>query len=114
MKIEILSTLPFGQKELLKVRASQGSEPVLDKFVEVDADVVAALRSRRRALGLTRKQMAAGIGMRLADVAEIERGEASDGRMNHYAGWLERMERWPADERERQIELARRGERFRV
>lgn len=53
----------------------------------------ATLRSRRRALGLTRAEMAAGIAMRLADVAEIERGEASDIRMNHYAGWLGKIER---------------------
>ena len=114
MKIEILSALPFGKKELLKVRASQGDETVLDKFVEVEADAVTALRSRRRALGLTRKAMAAGIGMRPSDVAEIERGEASDIRLTHYAAWLARMERWPAEERARQVAAAGRGERFRV
>lgn len=77
-------------------------------------DPLAALRSRRRTLGLTRKAMAAGIAMRLADVAEIERGEASDIRMNHYAGWLGKIERWSAEERERQVAHARRGERFRI
>lgn len=74
----------------------------------------ATLHSRRRVLGLTRAEMAAGIAMRLADVAEIERGEASDIRMNHYAGWLGKIERWSAEERERQVAHARRGERFRV
>lgn len=114
MKIEILSTLPFGNKRLLKVRAKQGGEVVLDKFVEVDANAAVTLRSRRRALGLRRATMAAGIGVRVADVVEIERGEASEERLKHYAGWLTRMERWSVDERARQLELGRRGERFRV
>lgn len=78
------------------------------------ADPLATLRSRRRAVGLTPAAMAAGIGMRLADVVEIERGEASDVRMNHYAAWLARIERWSAEERERQVLHAQRGERFRV
>lgn len=77
-------------------------------------DPLAALRSRRRTLGLTRKAMAAGIAMRPADVAEIERGEAADIKMNHYAAWLGRIERWSTEERERQREFARRGERFKV
>lgn len=82
--------------------------------MNVRPSALAALRSRRRALGLRRDAMAAGLGMRLADVAEIERGEASDARLNHYAQWLARMERWSREDREKQLELARRGERFRV
>lgn len=73
----------------------------------------AQLRVRRTALGFTRGQMAAGIGIPLREVHEIERGTASDAMSCQYVDWVTTMEKWPADVREEQLKLARNSERFR-
>src|SRR5262245_25293933 len=57
------------------------------------------LQGRRRRLGATRRAMAAGIGLRVDQVIEIEEGSASDALRNLYAQWLDRLEAWPADKR---------------
>ncbi|MMZ70844.1 hypothetical protein D1872_340050 [compost metagenome] len=58
--------------------------------------------------------MAAGTGLRLTEILEIEIHEASDAALNHYAAWLTRIERWSPDERERQFAAAGEGRRFRL
>lgn len=70
------------------------------------------LRHRRRSFGFTVEEMAVGIGLRRAEVREIESGTASNTMLNHYAGWLGRMDRWSIDERDQQQLRARKGERF--
>lgn len=72
----------------------------------------ANLRARRRNLNATVEIMAIGIGLRRADIREIERLEASDGMLNHYAAWLARIERWTQEERDRQFIAAKTGRRF--
>lgn len=67
---------------------------------------------RREALGLDRSEMAAGIGLTLADIVEIESGQAPTSIAEHYAAWLDRIERWPAEVREFQLAAAQAGERF--
>jgi hypothetical protein len=47
--------------------------------------------------------MAAGIGLRVDQVTEIEEGMASDALRNLYAQWLDRLEAWPADKRASQL-----------
>ncbi len=64
------------------------------------------------ALGANVKIMADGMGVRRAQIHQIERLEASDAVLNQYETWLKRMECWSLDERERQFENARRGRRF--
>lgn len=64
------------------------------------------------ALGLTLPQMAAGIGMRPHDVEEIERLQASEDQLNHYATWLKRIEGWTTTERQNRFQRARLGQRF--
>ena len=61
------------------------------------------LLGRRRRLGATRRAMAAGMGLRIDQVAEIEEGTASDELRNLYAQWLDRLEAWPADKRASQM-----------
>lgn len=70
------------------------------------------LAGRRQDLGLTLEQMAAGIGLRPAEVAEIEALDAAEDRLNHYATWLRRIEQWTADERGSRFGRARQGQRF--
>ena len=71
------------------------------------------LRGRRQDLGATVKEMAAGLSMSIADVADIENGTAADHRTDHYAAWLTRMEAWSAGRRERELQAAHRhGRRF--
>ncbi len=67
------------------------------------------LRGRRIALGASEEVMATGMGLRLSDLLEIERLEASDAALNHYATWLSEMEQWSADYREQQFVRARTG-----
>ncbi len=74
----------------------------------------ADLRARRQALGATVEIMAVGVVQRAADIREIERGEASNAALNHYAAWLTRIERWSPEERERQYAAASSGRRFLV
>jgi hypothetical protein len=58
--------------------------------------------------------MAAGTGLRIDQVAEIEEGSASDALRNLYAQWLDRLEAWPADERASQLLAAQENlQRFR-
>ena len=59
------------------------------------------------------KEMAAGLGMSVADVLDIEKGLAMDNRVTHYAAWLTRVEAWSAGKRERASQAANReGRRF--
>jgi hypothetical protein len=64
------------------------------------------------ALGASEELIAAGIGLRQAEIREIERGEALDEALDHYADWLTRIEAWSPDERERQYLRARLGRLF--
>lgn len=70
------------------------------------------LRGRREDLGLTLYQLAAGVGLRANDLAEIERLETSDHRLEHHARWLDRIESWKGDERQAQFVRAERQQRF--
>ncbi len=72
----------------------------------------AKLRRRRKALGFTRGQMAAGLGLHLGEVHEIEQGIAIEAMRNYYVDWLTEMETWPASVRAAQLKLARDSERF--
>ncbi len=56
--------------------------------------------------------MARGIGLRPYDVREIEDGTASAERMNHYAGWLRRLEGWPREHLDQEIGRAEAGSQF--
>jgi DNA-binding XRE family transcriptional regulator len=76
------------------------------------AELGASLRRRRAALGLTRGQMAAGIGLRLKDVHAIESGTAQNSLTDRYVVWLAIAESWPATVRDQQRERARLSERF--
>lgn len=64
---------------------------------ETGLEAIAALRKRRERLGLTVRQIAAGINWREADVAEVEDGHGDDIRNQFYHDWLDRLERMPAD-----------------
>jgi hypothetical protein len=58
--------------------------------------------------------MAAGTGLRVDQVTEIEEGTASDALRNLYAQWLDRLEAWPADKRASQLLAAEESrQRFR-
>ena len=70
------------------------------------------LAGRRQDLGLTVDEMASGIGMRRYEVEEIERHEASEERLNHYATWLKRIEAWSPIERTNRFQRAKQGHRF--
>lgn len=72
------------------------------------------LRGRRQALGLSLQAMARGIGLRAADVGEIEDGSASPERLNHFAAWLRRLERWPKDHLVAEIGRAEAGSQFKL
>jgi hypothetical protein len=72
------------------------------------------LQGRRRRLGATRRAMAAGIGLRVDQVTEIEEGTASDALRNMYAQWLDRLESWPTVKRASQLLAAQENlQRFR-
>jgi hypothetical protein len=47
--------------------------------------------------------MAAGIGLRVDQVAEIEEGTASDALRNPYAQWLDRLEAMAGNKRALQL-----------
>lgn len=70
------------------------------------------LRSRRMALGASEELMAAGMGLRVAELRAIERGEAMDAQLDLYAVLLDRIESWSAEDREVQFLIARMGRRF--
>lgn len=80
--------------------------------VDARAEFGGRLRLRRTALGFTREQMAAGIGLRLNDVHEIEQGVAPRTMIDSYVVWLAVMESWPPDIREGQRQRARLSQRF--
>ena len=69
-------------------------------------------RDRRLALGASEEIVAAGIGLRRADLRAMERGEAPQAMLKYYAGWLATMEQWSVEEREIQYMAARVGRRF--
>jgi hypothetical protein len=57
--------------------------------------------------------MAAGLGMSVADILDIEKGVAMDSNVTHYAAWLTRMETWSAGKREHALQAAnRQGRKF--
>ena len=61
------------------------------------------LEGRRKDLGASIRQMAAGLGITVADVREIEGGNAAHDRVAQYSAWLTRMEAW--SDGKRQLEL---------
>lgn len=71
------------------------------------------LMGRRRRLGASREAMAAGIGLRVSEVVEIEEARAPDSLRNFYAQWLDRLESWPEEKRSTQLLAAVEGQRFR-
>jgi hypothetical protein len=71
------------------------------------------LAARRRVAGASIEGMAAGIGLSLAEIREIESGAASHELRDHYARWLDIIETWSADKRAQQLLAAiDRGRRF--
>ena len=70
------------------------------------------LKGRRQDLQLTVEEFAAGIGVPVPEIQELENGRGSDQRRNQYAAWLTRIESWPAGKREREANAARTGQRF--
>lgn len=64
------------------------------------------------ALGASEELMAAGMGLRVAELRAIERGEAMDAQLDLYAVLLDRIESWSAEDREVQFLIARMGRRF--
>ena len=70
------------------------------------------LSERRRRVGASRETMAAGIGLSVDDVRAIENGNASEILRTQYAGWLDRVEAWPAARRQQQLHAAGSGRRF--
>ena len=71
------------------------------------------LRSRRIALGASEELMAAGMGLSVAEIRTIERGDVTDEKLDSYAALLTKIESWSAEEREVQYPFARMGRRFR-
>ena len=71
------------------------------------------LRSRRIALGASEELIAAGMGLSVAEIRTIERGEATDEQLDSYAVLLTKIEGWSAEEREVQFLFARMGRQFR-
>ncbi len=61
------------------------------------------LASRRRHAGASREAMAAGLGLRLEDIQEIEEGRASQEVANQYGQWLDRIESWPSEKRAQDV-----------
>jgi transcriptional regulator with XRE-family HTH domain len=70
------------------------------------------LRGRRQDLGVTVNEMAAGLGMSICDIVDIEKGTGASDGINHYAAWLTRMEAWSDGKRERELRGTRQGQRF--
>jgi hypothetical protein len=56
--------------------------------------------------------MAAGLGLTLDEVRAIENGSAPSVLRAEYATWLERVERWPDERRQKQLLAAGSGLRF--
>ena len=67
---------------------------------------------RRRRLGASRETMAAGLGLDVDVIRAIEEGAAPDEQCSQYAGWLDRIESWPAEHRTQQLLSAGKGRRF--
>jgi len=61
------------------------------------------LQGRRKDLGASIAQMATGLGIAIADVRQIEGGNAADEKVAQYSAWLTRMETW--SDGKRQLEL---------
>ena len=72
----------------------------------------ANLRGRREALGATREQMAAGLGIEPDELLAMEEGTASDERLGFYAAWLSRLEAAAQGRRNQQLKRAFDGMRF--
>jgi hypothetical protein len=70
------------------------------------------LSERRRRVGASRETMAAGIGLTVDEVRAIENGRAPSVLRAEYATWLERVERWPTEQRQKQLLAAGTGLRF--
>lgn len=70
------------------------------------------LRSRRMALGASEELIAIGMGLGVAEIRAIERGDATDAQLDLYAALLSQIEGWSAEDREVQYLFARLGRRF--
>jgi hypothetical protein len=57
------------------------------------------LATRRRRVGVSIEAIAAGLGLKPAEIREIEGGTASDALRDHYIAWLDRIEAWQEDKR---------------
>jgi DNA-binding XRE family transcriptional regulator len=75
-------------------------------------DNITDLSKRRRQLGASRETMAAGLGLPVDALKNIEDGAAADQLYDQYAAWLGRIETWPEDVRARQFRIAGKGGRF--
>ena len=70
------------------------------------------LSERRRRVGASRETMAAGLGLTVDEVRAIENGSAPTVLRAEYAMWLERVERWSNERRQKQLLVAGSGLRF--
>ena len=73
----------------------------------------ADLRGRRHDLGIGVRDMAAGLGVGLGRLLNIEAGTATDEDKTFYRTWLSRIEGWSSGERHLQLKGASVGHRFR-
>jgi hypothetical protein len=81
-------------------------------FMHVPLPQTDDLSERRRRVGASRETMAAGVGLTVDDVRAIENGTAPSVLRAGYTTWLERVERWPDDRRQKQFFAAGNGLRF--
>jgi hypothetical protein len=70
------------------------------------------ISERRRRVGASRETMAAGIGLTIEDVRQVENGTASEALRTQYVTWLSRVENWSAKQRQEQLFAAGTGRRF--
>ena len=73
----------------------------------------ADLRGRRQDLGISVRDMAAGLGIGLGRLLSMEDGTASEEDKAFYRTWLSRIEGWSAGERHLKMQRANGGGRFR-
>ena len=71
----------------------------------------ADLRGRRQDLGISVRDMAAGLGLGLGRLLSMEDGTASEEDKTFYRTWLSRIEGWPAGHRHIELQRARNGSR---
>jgi hypothetical protein len=73
----------------------------------------ADLRGRRQDLGISVRDMAAGLGIGMGRLLTMEDGTATEEDRTFYRTWLSRIEGWSAGERHLQLKGASAGRRFR-